>query len=669
MSQTYIPGIVDNIRSDSTPYTPIIEAITNSLDAINKSGREDGQIDITLERDNVLANMGDNELPEIKSVIISDNGIGFTDDNRLSFDTVYSPQKKDIGGKGFGRFFFLRHFDAADVESYYSENDKLMKRTFEFGKEYDVVVNEEMEEQEAFSHDVGSTLRLKNIHRGKFDKDTEAFAHRISERLLSYFADDNYKCPKIIIHDGESDHPIVLNDLIGNSNDSLIQLKASDQVEINGKVFNYKMFKILRPRNQKSKIVLTARNQSVTDVTLETYVPEFASEFIEAYKNENGEEETRNYIVHFYVQGDYLNEQVTTERDGFNFDDLPDSMGLFPVGKLDIERAMANVAKEKFGEEVRTRFENKKEKIESYAEDNIWYKPYVEHVDLDTLKMNPSKSDMELILHKVKYDSDLEIKRKIDELTSDNTTYQDGQAAADEIIKEAKQASISDLAQYVAFRKAIIELLKTTIKRTADGTYSSEKELHDIIFPTKTSTDDTPYDGHNLWVLDERLTFTTQHVSSDQNVFQGQNNDRPDIAAFHYIVGYREVNESHSPISIFEFKKPGIHDFVNQSAKEDPFDQIKRYVQAIKNGELKDIDGLQVQVADSTPFYGYIVADSDKSIEDWLSRENFKKLPDGEGWFYNHDALNLRVEFITWQKLIKDAEIRHRKFFELLGAS
>ena len=118
MSQTYIPGIVDNIKSDSTPYAPIIEAITNSIDAINEAERTDGRIDITIERENLLGTASENELPEIISIQVSDNGIGFNDKNRTSFDTIYSPQKKAIGGKGFGRFFYLKHFVGASVESY-----------------------------------------------------------------------------------------------------------------------------------------------------------------------------------------------------------------------------------------------------------------------------------------------------------------------------------------------------------------------------------------------------------------------------------------------------------------------------------------------------------------------------------------------------------------------
>lgn len=667
MSQTYIPGIVDNIKSDSTPYSPIIEAITNSIDAINESGRSDGRIDIIIERENILPDMQSNELPEILSVTISDNGVGFNDKNRDSFDTVYSPKKKAIGGKGFGRFFYLRHFTSASVESYYIQDNLLRRRTFDFGQEYSVVVNEQTEN--ASDHDTGTVLTLKNIRQGRFDKDPELFAHRILERLLSYFVDDTYKCPEIVIHDGELEHPITLNSLIGDADDSLIRLIDRGNFEVNDVAFKFKLFKLYKMRTQKSRIVLTARNQSVTEVMLEAHVPEFVSDFEEEVVNKDGSRTSRNFIIRFYVQSEYLDDNVTTERDNFTFNDKNKQASIFAVNKEEIERAVAKIAKDKFADEFRLRFEKKRSRYETYAAENIWYKPYVEDLDFENLKAVPTKDELETVLHKVKYNKDLDIKRKIADLTAGQTTYQDAEAAADEIIKEAKKASVSDLAQYVAFRKAIIELLRVAIKYTADGTYKTEKELHDIIFPTRSSSKDTPYDGHNLWVLDERLTFTSHHISSDQNIFKGKNNDRPDIAVFHNEVAYRETNMKYSPISIFEFKKPGRHDFTSKSADEDPVDQVIRYAQAIKKGELKTIDGLEVQIDDNTPFYGYIVADSDNDVRDWLERKNFKALPDGNGWFFHHDNLSLYIEFITWQKVINDAEMRHRRFFELLGAA
>ena len=96
MSQTYIPGIVDNIKSDSTPYSPIIEAVTNSIDAINESEKTDGRIDITIEREVLLPNITTDELPDIISIQVSDNGVGFNEKNRESFDrglSIYCSSK------------------------------------------------------------------------------------------------------------------------------------------------------------------------------------------------------------------------------------------------------------------------------------------------------------------------------------------------------------------------------------------------------------------------------------------------------------------------------------------------------------------------------------------------------------------------------------------------
>ncbi len=662
MSGVYIQGIVDNIKNDSTPYMPVVEAITNSIDSIEKSGRKDGRIDIYLDRAQAL--IPDEEQQDVLTIKIVDNGVGFNDDNRKSFDTLYSPQKKEIGGKGFGRFFFLKHFSQVFVKSVYGgEDGKFVQRSFEFGRQYDVVVGEKVED--TATRDTGSEVILKNLKQGKYDKDPEIFAHRLMEKLLSYFVDQAYTCPTIVLHDEDSlPKPLILNSLIGSSNDSLIQLKKEDNFEVNGVIFSYRMFKLLHPRNQKSRIFLTARNQAVTDTSLDTYVPEFASDFVE--KVGTGEQKKeQNYIVRFYIQGDYLNQNVTAERDSFNFGLNKDAV--YPVSIKDIELKTAEIAKMEFSEQVTVRLQKKKAKILQYAEQNVWYRPYLEDLDYTNIKVNLNESEIESILHSAKFKKDLDIKARIQRITSEQN-YSDAHDSAENIIKEAKTTSVSDLAHYVAFRKSILELFKTTVRLTEEGSYENEQAVHDLIFPTKTDSQETPYDGHNLWILDERLTFT-QYISSDKNLYKGKNRDRPDIAAFYHEVAYRETNESYSPISIFEFKKPGRYDFVNPSSTENPFEQIKRYVSAIKNGDLKSIDGLEIQVGKNTPFYGYIVADADKHIREWLTMQDFSQLPDGQGWFYRHKEMNLYVEYITWSKLIKDAEIRHRKFFELLGVA
>ena len=134
------------------------------------------------------------------------------------------------------------------------------------------------------------------------------------------------------------------------------------------------------------------------------------------------------------------------------------------------------------------------------------------------------------------------------------------------------------------------------------GTYSSEGVVHDIIFPRKGNTEVTPYQDHNLWIVDERLNFTS-YVSSDDRLEQ-KNAGRPDLLVYNRRVLFRGENEASNPITIFEFKKPQRDEFANPSKREDPVQQIIRYANNIRDGKYKTPKGRKILVSENTPFYG-----------------------------------------------------------------
>jgi len=73
-------------------------------------------------------------------------------------------------------------------------------------------------------------------------------------------------------------------------------------------------------------------------------------------------------------------------------------------------------------------------------------------------------------------------------------------------------------------------------------------------------------------------------------------------------------------------------------------------------------------VAPNTPFYGYVVCDLTTKIETWLDREKmFKPMPDRLGWFRWLENINLYMEVIDWDKILKDAKMRNQIFFQKLG--
>lgn len=134
MSKINIDRIVRDIKIRSTVLTPIIEAVCNSIDAIGDN-RTDGEINIVVKRDGQIS--FDMEGPQSKGDIIAvdiiDNGEGFNSINRDSFDTFRSGLKMNKGGKGFGRFMYLKYFNRVSIESVYCCDEGFRKRTFVFG--------------------------------------------------------------------------------------------------------------------------------------------------------------------------------------------------------------------------------------------------------------------------------------------------------------------------------------------------------------------------------------------------------------------------------------------------------------------------------------------------------------------------------------------------------
>lgn len=319
MSKINIDRIVRDIKTRSTSLTPVIEAVCNSIEAIGNT-RTDGLIRIILKRDG-SQNIGLEDNPvkgDIIAIDIIDNGEGFTEANKESFDTYRSDLKMDIGGKGFGRFMFLKYFNHVTVESVYAEEGKFFKRCFTFGHANEIIENETIEPLSGLDNQTGTTIHLSSIKSKDLDKGIEVIARKLVERLLVYFAIGDPHTPKITIEEEDGIDPIVLNNYVGPNSD--IQQIGNDQpIEVQGREWKYKftvkVYKIYYSAIT-NKICLTANKREVTDASLHSFVPEFKETMSEI--TENGMQ--KNFMVKVYVLGEYLDENVTTERDGFNFD-------------------------------------------------------------------------------------------------------------------------------------------------------------------------------------------------------------------------------------------------------------------------------------------------------------------------------------------------------------
>src|SRR5664280_2145871 len=121
------------------PLLPIFEAVMNSFQAIRDIQRTSatGRIVIEIERDHDFL---PDETPPICSFTIIDNGVGLNDLNMDSFNESYIEHKLSLGGKGLGRFTWLKAFERVEIESTFREPDQkdhLLHRKFVFDENYD----------------------------------------------------------------------------------------------------------------------------------------------------------------------------------------------------------------------------------------------------------------------------------------------------------------------------------------------------------------------------------------------------------------------------------------------------------------------------------------------------------------------------------------------------
>jgi hypothetical protein len=421
MSNVNIKRAVENIRANTTVYTPVVEMVVNAIQAIDEAGKMAGKVLIRAQRSNQT--MIDGSLPEISGFEIEDDGIGFTDAHRDSFDTLYTDLRIKEGGKGFGRFTCLKYFENLHVRSVFQNGNTYKARLFSTGKDNDIIVYEKIEASE--QQESGTIVTLSSLKKGRgLDKKLPTIARNLVERLLPYFITQDYVCPEIILSEKDGKDAIRLNDYVSNELSAVIReinverdtftLKATDTEED----FLVRIFKLYAPRNQKSRISLVAHKREVSGSAIYKYIPEFEDEFYE--KDRSGEtDRERNYIIKAYVFGPYLDRNVSLERGGFEFQLESDLH--FGIAQAEIEREAASIAKQSVGADITSRQEKKKERVQSYVDEEApWHKEILSMLDLGEMPYNPSHEEIETRLQKEKFAQEIIIKRDVAKLLAEN---------------------------------------------------------------------------------------------------------------------------------------------------------------------------------------------------------------------------------------------------------
>lgn len=643
------------------PLIPLFEAIVNSIHAIDERRAEDdrfnGHIIIRIIRSDQIV-MDNIELPPISSFEIIDNGVGFNEQNLTSFMESDSTYKALIGGKGVGRLSWLIAFEKAEIESVYTENGKYLRREFDFAIDQSEI-NDEFtmcDEQ----NDNCTTVRLVNClspYADSLPKRAETIAMRILQHCLVYFISDD--CPQIdLIDDGEK-----LN-LNGIFKEKIHTQENTTLIRVGNEDFELLHFKAENVSDSGNKLYLCAHNRLVETKDLDKYVADLDREIF-----------SRSGFWYIGVlRGKALDESVDMNRLSFDIPNGGELESLAGIITMDqIMKSVSSAVGEFLQDYLQPIAANKMKRITDYVTGKApQYRHLLKHEPDAVSRIKPNLSDDRLDdeLHNIKRDFDRRIAQEnariLEDLNKGVIHSKDYEERFNRQIERINDANCSALAEYVAHRRVILDLMEFAIRKNDDGKFKKESFIHNIIYPTRATSTELPYSNHNLWLIDEKLSYCS-YISSDIPFSNSPQEKRTDIMILDNPVAVSdETNQGkeYDTIVIFELKRPMRDDYNNG---DNPIEQLYTYVDKLKTNKVKDKNGRPIMVGANTKFYLYAVCDVTGSLIRVLDHSDFSQTPDKLGYYRYHDKLNAYVEVISYDKIINDAKKRNKILFDKLG--
>lgn len=643
---------------------PLFEAVVNSIHAIeDDSVTKPGIIEIELIRAN-QTNLDFKEgkiIEPITDFIISDNGIGFNDDNFKSFNRAHSTYKIRRGGKGIGRFIWLRAFTKVEIQSVYRETDKAFERTFSFEPTENGIENHVNEIlTKTVPRKTSVKLRsLKKEYQRWCNTDAEDIAFKIIEHCFVYFL--NKDCPRIKIIDGNNNFWV--NDRFTLFTKGKVNTK---EVKIRNQSFEVNLVKLYNTK-MDNKIHYCANTREVQNERLSTFIPEMDNYFADA----TGEE----FSIAAFVSGDYLDVNVNEERTQIAFSQNFDDKVSYPdeITQEELREEVIDIIRSNLLEYISSLSEERMKKAEDFIHQHPQYRQLLKY-KLDEIKKissNLSEEKFEVELFKIQQRLDLEVKMEATEILKVIDTvedYDNFRTKYDKLYDKIIEVGNSKLSEYVLHRKLVLDLLDKHNKANQDGKFATEETIHKLIFPLKSFSDDIGFEDHNLWVIDERLAFH-KYLSSDKSFKQikttkSTSNNRPDILIYNKPFAFTSDNKPYSSIVIIEFKRPMRDDYKDD---ENPISQVIGYAREILQNSVTDKNGKSFDIRANTPMYAYIICDLTPKLRTLAEDTGFFVLPDNDGYFSFNSNYSLYIEIISFDKLIGDSKQRNKALFDKLN--
>ncbi len=646
-----VPGRVRNTKlPHANALAPLFEAVVNSIDSLAETAvRGSREIRVIVERDTTqmeLSSTSPGTTQPVRSFIVQDNGQGFTDVCYKAFRTADTRQKENRGGKGVGRFLWLKAFDHAEIDSVFVGPDgKKYRRCFDFRLTEEGVEKHSVTEVH-ITQRVATKIRLreyKTEYQAQAPRSIEAISRRLLDHCVEHFVLGS--APKIVVQDSESGMAVDLNDVFASEFNAKGTVGKFTSLNRKFEVHNLRV----SPTHQSGhKLHFCADNRAVKTENLAGKVPNLLGTLHDS--------EGKAFSYSGFVSGEYLNEFVNSERTDFS---IPKEDSLLEPGWNTLLQEASEQAATYLAPFTESAKKEKERRVSAYVREKApQYRPLVKHrqdlLDAIPADIVDEKLDLELYKANQIYEGDIraqtcEILRSF-EVGPDN--WEKFEVRYQRFLEEWNELGVAKLARHIVHRKATLDFLKESLRVTTSGKYKLENAIHQLIFPLKSTSDDVGPDQMNMWILDEKLAYH-YYLASDlpfnQQKVRIESTERPDIIIFNGPVALVDEAPPFSAIVLVEFKRPARDDYTDD---DNPITQIYNYVETIKGGRARDHSGRPISIKSDIPIYSYILCDITPTLKRQASHASLKPTPDGLGFFGFNPEVGVWVEIISFDKLV-----------------
>ena len=493
----------------------IFETISNAFYCRANEKKIEIEVKFTREyKTNELTKDIDNP---IIAATVTDNGIGFTDENFDKF-TKKLYESNHEGGKGYGRIAFLKVFNDVKIVSTFKKNQKTYSRNFKFDLNENKDIKKELEDVKQS----GTTIYLKNI-KSDFREDAKLTADLCASEILHHFyihlyylIDKNIEFEIKILDDYDNLSEQIINsvklknDIVKKVNFTITDPDAFDEM----KTVPFEIHHIKSTNINANKAFYVVDERSAGEIK-KLYIP--------SSKLEDAEGNSFYYYV--YLKSPFFGKFLNDSRTKLSLPLEKKNQKYYFTEEKIVKKLQENV--DDFLAYELTILKNKiEEKITNTLTDNKYNKIINNKSYLYILTDDELKKEL---LHRIKYtDSDSVVINKtrsfheelqektinqinitVEELKNDKKTknaeidYEKIDNKLQTLLQKVNIENSVNLSSYIMYRKYVLDLFFEGLEYYKKAKEYNEAFFHNLLMPKKSHNTV----ASNLWMLDDLFLY------------------------------------------------------------------------------------------------------------------------------------------------------------------